>query len=111
MGVGFGLVGYTVIVNFVLTGLVLRNIKRARQGRANASRLFILFTGFLSLLPFVIPGVLMILGAFGRKPRGKRKLVTVRRAGPRGRARGSVRARGRGSRRVDPYGPRRAVLR
>ena len=102
MGVGFGVVGYAIIVNFVFTGLVLRSIKRARQRRGNVSRLFILFTGFLSLIPFVIPGILIILGAFGHKPQGRRQLARSRRAPA---------PRGRGPRRVSPYGPRRAVLR
>ena len=95
MGVSFGLVLYIIVVQFVLSCLLLKKIKRARLRQQNFSRGYALLVSFLSIIPAAV-GLIMIFGSFGKKPVAKR----IRR----GRPRQNVR-RGRSRRMVNgrPY--------
>ena len=67
MGVSFGLVLYIIIVQFVLSSLLLKKIKKARFRQQNFSRGYAFLVSFLSIIPIGI-GLIMILGSFGKKP-------------------------------------------
>ncbi len=71
MGVSFGLVLYIILVQFVLSSLLLKRIKRARFRKQKFSRGYAFLVSFLSIIPIAV-GLIMILGSFGKKPVARR---------------------------------------